>query len=132
MGLSNPTSLANVAFLNVAQTFTKGQAGQITTFSGSIPNPWVPDLSVSNNWAATLTSGITIGYPTNIGTGGASGVWAITQGSSGACAVVLQSGLLSVGTSVLSVGTNPNQKTLLSYYTISSSQIALNALALAS
>lgn len=131
MGLDNPFNATNVAYLNVAQQFTKGQRGQVTAFSGSIPNAWIPDLAVSNNWAATLSSGITIGYPTNVSTGGASGIIALTQGSSGNCAVVFQSGLLSVSAAI-SVAVTANSKTLLSYYTLSSSQIALNALALAS
>lgn len=122
----------SIAFLGRAQIFTRGQAGAVTAFSGSIPSPWFPDLAISNNWAATLSSGITIGFPTNIGTGGASGIIALTQSSSGACAVVLQSGLLSVGSAALSVGVNANQRTLLSYYTISANLVALNAMALAS
>lgn len=107
-----------------------GQRGQVTNFSGGIDTPFVPDFRLSNNWAATLTSGIRLGLPASI-PAGQSGVFAFTQSSSGACQLSVQSGYLAVG-SVVSLGVNPNQLTLVSYYTPNTASIVLSTLSLTS
>lgn len=118
------------ALINSAQTFTSAQSGVITPFSGSVTAPFIPDLSRSNNWAATLTSGITLNYPINI-TPGTSGIMTFTQSSSGNCQIVLQSGYLSVST-VVTLSVTPNARTSVSYFTLSSSQVLISALTLRS
>lgn len=119
-----------LAQLASSETFTMGQRGQVTNFSGTVDAPFVPDFRISNNWAATLTSGLKMGFPATI-PAGQSGVFTFTQSSSGNCQISVQSGYLSVG-SVVSLGVNPNQVTPISYYTPTTGMIILSTLSLTS
>ena len=73
-------NLANVAFLNVQQQFTAGQAA---TPSPLVDGASIPiDFSLSNNFSVTLGGNRTLANPTNVNPG-QSGNIAITQDATG-------------------------------------------------
>jgi hypothetical protein len=71
---------ADTAKLDVAQTFTAGQRGEITTLtSGSTVTP---DFADSNNFTLTLGTNVTLANPSNL-TAGQSGSIFLVQDSTG-------------------------------------------------
>jgi hypothetical protein len=71
---------ADTAKTDVAQTFTKGQRGEITVLSDG--TTITPDLADSNNFSVTLGGNRTLANPSNI-TAGQSGSIFITQDGTG-------------------------------------------------
>jgi len=70
----------NLAATDVAQTFTAGQRGEITTLtSGSTVTP---DFADSNNFTLTLGTNVTLANPSNL-TAGQSGSIFLVQDSTG-------------------------------------------------
>mgnify|MGYP001291669841 CR=1 FL=1 len=87
---TNTTQIATTAFvtaassggvsLDTANTWTKGQRGEVTTLT---PGTTVtPDFSASNNFSLTLGQNTTIANPTNL-VAGQSGSIFLVQGSTG-------------------------------------------------
>ena len=74
------SQLAAKASTSVAQTFTAGQRGEVTTLTGTSP---APNLDDSNNFTIT-TSGVTaFGLPTNLVVGQTGSIFIVYGGSHG-------------------------------------------------
>ena len=78
--LANATAGTDYAGIDTAQTFTKGQRGEITVLSDGATI--TPDLADSNNFSVTLGGNRTLANPSNI-TAGQSGSIFITQDGTG-------------------------------------------------
>ena len=75
------TSALNAkAGLDAAQTFTKGQRGEVTTLTGTSP---APDLDDSNNFTITTSGTTTFGLPTNVAVGQTGSIFIVYGGSHG-------------------------------------------------
>ena len=75
------TSALNAkAGLDAAQTFTKGQRGEVTTLTGTSP---VPNLDDSNNFTITTSGTTTFGLPTNVAVGQTGSIFIVYGGSHG-------------------------------------------------
>jgi len=68
------------ASLDAAQTFTKGQRGEVTTLTGTSP---APDLDDSNNFTITTSGTTTFGLPTNVAVGQTGSIFIVYGGSHG-------------------------------------------------
>tara|TARA_R110002049_G_scaffold198681_4_gene368759 strand:+ start:299 stop:832 length:534 start_codon:yes stop_codon:yes gene_type:complete len=69
----------DTAVTDVAQTFTAGQRGEITTLtSGSTVTP---DFAASNNFTLTLGASLTIANPTNLVVGQSGSIFLIQDGT---------------------------------------------------
>jgi len=78
--LANATAGTDYAGIDTAQTFTKGQRGEITVLTDGATI--TPDLADSNNFSVTLGGNRTLANPSNI-TAGQSGSIFITQDGTG-------------------------------------------------
>ena len=78
--LTTATAGTDYAGIDTAQTFTKGQRGEITVLSDGATI--TPDLADSNNFSVTLGGNRTLANPSNI-TAGQSGSIFITQDGTG-------------------------------------------------
>ena len=75
------TSALNAkAGLDAAQTFTKGQRGEVTTLTGTSP---APNLDDSNNFTITTSGTTTFGLPTNVAVGQTGSIFIVYGGSHG-------------------------------------------------
>tara|TARA_R100000995_G_scaffold74860_1_gene44037 strand:- start:124 stop:621 length:498 start_codon:yes stop_codon:yes gene_type:complete len=73
------TSALNAkAGLDAAQTFTKGQRGEVTTLTGTTP---APDLDDSNNFTLTTSGNTTFGLPTNVAVGQTGSIFVVYGGA---------------------------------------------------
>jgi hypothetical protein len=79
---ANTTAIAakGDAFLGTAQTFTKGQRGEVTQLTGTAP---VPDLDDSNNFTITTSGTTTFGLPLNPVVGQTGSIFIVYGGSHG-------------------------------------------------
>ncbi len=77
---SIPTAaqLAAKASLDTAQTFTKGQRGEVTTLTGTTP---APNLDDSNNFTITTSGNTTFGLPTNVAVGQTGSIFIVYGGT---------------------------------------------------
>ena len=66
------------ASLDAAQTFTKGQRGEVTTLTGTSP---APDLDDSNNFTITTSGNTTFGLPTNVAVGQTGSIFIVYGGT---------------------------------------------------
>ena len=66
------------AFLGTAQTFTKGQRGEVTTLTGTSP---APNLDDSNNFTITTSGNTTFGLPTNVAVGQTGSIFIVYGGT---------------------------------------------------
>ena len=78
--LTTATAGTDYAGIDTAQTFTKGQRGEITVLTDG--STITPDFADSNNFSVTLGGNRTLANPTNI-TAGQSGSIFITQDGTG-------------------------------------------------
>lgn len=78
--LANATAGTDYAGIDTAQTFTKGQRGEITALTDGATI--TPDLADSNNFSVTLGGNRTLANPTNT-VAGQSGSFFITQDGTG-------------------------------------------------
>lgn len=70
---------STVAGLDSAQTFTKGQRGEITTLtSGSTVTP---DFADSNNFTLTLGTNVTLANPSNLTAGQSGSIFLVQDGT---------------------------------------------------
>ena len=79
-GLTAATAGTDYAGIDTAQTFTKGQRGEITVLTDGATI--TPDLADSNNYSVTLAGNRTLANPTNI-TAGQSGSIFVSQDGTG-------------------------------------------------
>jgi len=81
-GIPTATQLAakGDAFLGTAQTFTKGQRGEVTNLTGTSP---APDLNDSNNFTLTTSGITTFGLPLNPVVGQTGSIFIVYGGSHG-------------------------------------------------
>jgi len=79
-GIPTATQLAAKASLDTAQTFTKGQRGEVTQLTGTAP---APDLDDSNNFTITTSGTTTFGLPTNVAVGQTGSIFIVYGGSHG-------------------------------------------------
>ena len=68
------------ASLDAAQTFTKGQRGEVTTLTGTSP---APNLDDSNNFTITTSGTTTFGLPTNVAVGQTGSIFIVYGGAHG-------------------------------------------------
>ena len=66
------------ASLDAAQTFTKGQRGEVTTLTGTSP---APNLDDSNNFTITTSGNTTFGLPTNVAVGQTGSIFIVYGGT---------------------------------------------------
>lgn len=88
---TNTTQLATTAFVtaavdpdtaktDVAQTYTAGQRGEVTTLTGTSP---APNLNDSNNFTITTSGTTAFGTPTNLVVGQTGSIFVVYGGSHG-------------------------------------------------
>lgn len=75
---ANTTAIAAKAGLDSAQTFTKGQRGEVTTLTGTTP---APNLEDSNNFTLTTSGATTFGLPTNVVAGQTGSIFIVYGGT---------------------------------------------------
>lgn len=68
------------ASLDAAQTFTKGQRGEVTQLTGTSP---APNLDDSNNFTITTSGTTTFGLPTGVAVGQTGSIFIVYGGSHG-------------------------------------------------
>ena len=71
---------ANAASTSIAQTFTAGQRGEVTTLTGTSP---APNLNDSNNFTITTSGTTAFGLPTNLAVGQTGSIFIVYGGSHG-------------------------------------------------
>ena len=77
-GIPTATQLAAKASLDTAQTFTKGQRGEVTTLTGTSP---APDLDDSNNFTITTSGNTTFGLPASVAVGQTGSIFIVYGGT---------------------------------------------------
>ena len=75
---ADTSALTAKAGLDAAQTFTKGQRGEVTTLTGTAP---APDLDDSNNFTITTSGNTTFGLPTNVAVGQTGSIFIVYGGT---------------------------------------------------
>jgi hypothetical protein len=71
---------ADTAKTDVAQTYTAGQRGEVTTLTGTSP---APNLNDSNNFTITTSGATAFGTPTNLVVGQTGSIFVVYGGSHG-------------------------------------------------
>lgn len=69
----------NLAGLDTAQTFTKGQRGEITTLTSA--STVTPDFADSNNFTLTLGTNVTLANPSNLTAGQSGSIFLVQDGT---------------------------------------------------
>ena len=69
---------ADTAKTDVAQTYTAGQRGEVTTLTGTSP---APNLNDSNNFTITTSGTTAFGLPTNLAVGQTGSIFIVYGGS---------------------------------------------------
>jgi hypothetical protein len=117
-----PSSSASVAALNLVGAFTKSQSGTPVALT-STSNSTAVDLSLGNNFSATLSENTTLANPSNP-VAGTSGQIAITQDASSARTVSYGSQWYEATSGVApSVSTTLSAQNLLSFYVFDTTHI---------
>ena len=75
-----PTIDPDTAKTDVAQTYTAGQRGEVTTLTGTSP---APNLNDSNNFTITTSGAVAFGTPTNLVVGQTGTIFVVYGGSHG-------------------------------------------------
>ena len=75
-----PTIDPDTAKTDVAQTYTAGQRGEVTTLTGTSP---APNLNDSNNFTITTSGATAFGAPTNLVVGQTGSIFIVYGGSHG-------------------------------------------------
>lgn len=75
-----PTIDPDTAKTDVAQTYTAGQRGEVTTLTGTSP---APNLNDSNNFTITTSGTTAFGTPTNLVVGQTGSIFVVYGGSHG-------------------------------------------------
>ena len=75
---ADTSALTAKASLDAAQTFTKGQRGEVTALTGTTP---APNLEDSNNFTLTTSGATTFGAPTNVVAGQTGSIFIVYGGA---------------------------------------------------
>ena len=75
---ADTSALTAKASLDAAQTFTKGQRGEVTALTGTSP---APNLEDSNNFTLTTSGATTFGAPTNVVAGQTGSIFIVYGGA---------------------------------------------------
>ena len=75
---ADTSALTAKAGLDAAQTFTKGQRGEVTALTGTSP---APNLEDSNNFTITTSGATTFGLPTNVVVGQTGSIFIVYGGA---------------------------------------------------
>ena len=75
-----PTIDPDTAKTDVAQTYTAGQRGEVTTLTGTSP---APNLNDSNNFTITTSGTTAFGLPTNLAVGQSGSIFIVYGGAHG-------------------------------------------------
>lgn len=118
-------SLASYALLGAAQTFTKAQRGAIVALPATTGTVTL-DMSLANNFAGTLTGGITLANPTGL-VEGQSGVIAITNGAT-PYTIAYGSYFKGLSGALPALTAFANAKDTLAYYVDSATHITITSL----
>jgi hypothetical protein len=114
---------ANVAFLDVAQSFTKAQRSTpVALTSGATVTP---DFSLSNNFSMTMTISGTLANPTNI-VAGQAGQIVVTQDATGSRTLTYGTDFKFAGGSPAVLSTAANSVDVLSYFANTGSTILIS------
>jgi len=111
---------ANIAKLNVTQSFTKAQRGSIVALTDGATI--TPDFSAGNNFSLTLGGNRTLANPTNL-TAGQSGAIVITQDGTGSRTLAYGSNFKFSNGSAPVLTTTANAVDVLVYFVESASRI---------
>ena len=79
--LTTATAGTDYAGIDTAQTFTKGQRGEITTLTDG--STITPDMSDSNNFTVTLGGNRTLANPSNLTAGQSGSIFIVQDGTGG-------------------------------------------------
>ncbi len=79
--LTTATAGTDYAGIDTAQTFTKGQRGEITTFTDGATV--TPDMADSNNFTLTLGGNRTLANPSNLTAGQSGSIFLVQDGTGG-------------------------------------------------
>jgi hypothetical protein len=118
---------ADVAYLDVAQSYTKSQRGTPATLTES-GNAVTPDFDAAQNFTLTLVHGsaCTFNNPSSTPVAGQSGVIEVIQSSTGSDTITWGTQYVSAGgTSTLTLSTGANAKDYISYYVADSTHIVI-------
>jgi hypothetical protein len=115
----------DVAFTDVAQSFTAGQANDVVTiaFAATI----TPDFALANNFEVTLTGNVTLANPSNPAKG-QGGVIAFTQDGVGSRTLAVGANWFPIGGAPLPLSTAPGTIDLLNYYAVETNHISYTVL----
>lgn len=121
-------STGTVADVNVAQSFTKGQAGGVAVIADQAS--LAIDLSSGNNFSlllgtATHTGARTLGNPSNA-VAGQSGVIMVTTPASAIPAMAFGSQYKFAGTSTIAVSTATGTIDQIAYYVVTTTSVSLS------
>jgi hypothetical protein len=124
--LTTATAGTDYAGIDTAQTFTKGQRGEITALVDGATI--TPDFADSNNFSVTLGGNRTLANPTNL-TAGQSGVIVITQDGTGSRTLAYGSNFKFPGGTAPTLTTTASAVDVLAYYVESASRITARLVA---
>lgn len=122
-GVYEPAS-ANLAKLNVAQTFTGAQRGNVSTITYA--TTITPDFSVANNFVCTLTGNVIVANPTNMAVGQYGKVTLIQDATGGRTSAYGSYYKFAGGTGPTAV-TTANSKTTWYYEVHSATEIVVSS-----
>jgi len=103
--LTTATAGTDYAGIDTAQTFTKGQRGEITTLTDG--STVTPDMADSNNFTLTLGGNRTLANPSNL-TAGQSGSIFLVQDGTGSRTLAYGSQYDFIGGTAPTLSTSPN------------------------
>lgn len=124
-GSGNLSWNGGYSLLDSAQTFTKGQRGEITTLTDAATI--AVDFNDSNNFKVTLGGSRTLGNPTNI-VAGQSGLIVIQQDGAGSKTLSYGAYWKFSGGTAPTLTTAANAIDVLSYFCLSTTQIIASLL----
>jgi hypothetical protein len=118
--LTTATAGTDYAGIDTAQTFTKGQRGEITTLTDGATI--TPDMADSNNFSVTLGGSRTLANPSNI-VAGQSGSFFITQDGTGSRTLAYGSYYDFAGNTAPTLSTTANSVDRIDYIVRTSTSI---------
>lgn len=116
--------LTGVAYLNLAQAWTKAQRGAVVALTDGASI--TPDLATGNNFSVTLAGSRTLSNPSNANPG-QSGVIVVTQDATGSRNLAFGSSYKFAGGTAPVLTTTANAIDHLYYYVESSTRILISA-----
>ena len=118
--ITTATAGTDYAGIDTAQTFTKGQRGEITTLTDGATV--TPDMADSNNFTLTLGGNRTLANPSNL-TAGQSGSIFLVQDGTGSRTLAYGSQYDFIGNTAPTLSTSPNAVDRIDYVVRTTSSI---------